>query len=278
MSASLTTRLDGKVALVTGSSRGMGRQNALELAQRGASLVINYSSSAAAASKVVDEIKAVGSQAIAIKADMSEPAQIATLFEQAVKHYGRLDIVMSNSGVESFGHISEVTPQEFDRVFSINTKGQFFVAQQAYKYLPPGGRLVMISSVSAQAKSVMNHSLYSASKAAIEALVRCFALGALFLCILSPYQAVLTDYTIDFGSKQITVNAIAPGGIKTDMYADAARKYLPNGNELSDTQLDDVCGKACYSPNALSQTPLTSINLFPLPPRHLLTLALKSRS
>ncbi|MCJ1376222.1 hypothetical protein MMC20_007463 [Loxospora ochrophaea] len=228
MSASLTTRLDGKVALVTGSSRGMGRQNALELAQRGASLVINYSSSAAAASKVVDEIKAVGSQAIAIKADMSEPAQIATLFEQAVKHYGRLDIVMSNSGVESFGHISEVTPQEFDRVFSINTKGQFFVAQQAYKYLPPGGRLVMISSVSAQAKSVMNHSLYSASKAAIEALVRCFALGALFLY---------------FGSKQITVNAIAPGGIKTDMYADAARKYLPNGNELSDTQLDDVIAK-----------------------------------
>ena len=141
-SAPATSRLDGKVALVTGSGRGMGRQNALELASRGASLVINYSRAADAAEAVVREIEALGSRAIAIAADVSKPAEIATLFEKAVSHYGKLDIVVSNSGVESFGHISEVKVEEFDRVFGVNTRGQFLVAQQAYKYLEEGGRLV----------------------------------------------------------------------------------------------------------------------------------------
>lgn len=141
-SAPANSRLDGKVALVTGSGRGMGRQNALELASRGASLVINYSRAADAAEAVVHEIEALGSRAIAIAADVSKPAEIATLFEKAVRHFGKLDIVVSNSGVETFGHISEVTVEEFDRVFAVNTRGQLLVAQQAYKYLEEGGRLV----------------------------------------------------------------------------------------------------------------------------------------
>ena len=141
-SAPSTTRFDGKVALVTGSGRGMGRQNALELASRGASLVINYSRAADAANAVVREIEALGSRAIAIAADMSKPAEVALLFEKAIAHYGKLDIVVSNSGVESFQHISEVTVEEFDRVFSVNTRGQLLVAQQAYKHLEKGGRLV----------------------------------------------------------------------------------------------------------------------------------------
>ena len=141
-SAPANSRLDGKVALVTGSGRGMGRQNALELASRGASLVINYSRAADAAEAVVHDIEALGSRAIAIAADMSKPAEVATLFEKAVSHFGKLDIVVSNSGVESFGHISEVTVEEFDRVFAVNTRGQLLVAQQAYKYLEEGGRLV----------------------------------------------------------------------------------------------------------------------------------------
>lgn len=140
-----TSRLDGKVALVTGSGRGMGRQNAIELASRGASLVINYSRASAPAAAVVREIEALGSSAIAIAADVSKPAEIATLFEKAVSHFGKLDIVVSNSGVESFGHISEVTVEEFDRVFAVNTRGQLLVAQQAYKHLGEGGRLVRAS-------------------------------------------------------------------------------------------------------------------------------------
>ena len=172
-----TSRLDGKIALVTGSSRGMGRQNALELASRGASLVINYAKSADAAEKVVGEIKALGAQAIAIKGDVSKPEEIVSLFQQAVKHYGKLDIVVSNSGVETFGHISEITPEEFDRVFTINTRGQLLVAQQAYKHLSVGGRLVLLSSISASAKGIKNHAIYSVSKNAVEAFARCLAVG-----------------------------------------------------------------------------------------------------
>jgi tetrahydroxynaphthalene reductase len=214
----LTARLDGKVALITGSSRGLGRQHALELASRGADIVINYSSSPAAAEVVVSAIKAMGQQAIAIQADVSKPASIEKLFSEAYAHFKHIDIVVSNSGVESFGHISEITPEEFERVFSVNTRGQLLVAQQAYKYLTPEGRLVMSSSVSAQAKTVKNHALYSGSKAAVEAFVRCLAQ--------------------DMGDKKITVNCLAPGGVKTDMYVEAARKYMPNAENWSDEQVD----------------------------------------
>ncbi|KAL2056161.1 hypothetical protein ABVK25_003804 [Lepraria finkii] len=224
--ASSTSRLDCKIALVTGSGRGMGRQNALELASRGASLVINYSKAAEPAEKVVKEIESLGQKAIAIKADVSKPAETAAMFEKAVEHYGHLDIVVSNSGVESFGHISEITPEEFDRVFAVNTKGQLLVAQQAYKHLTVGGRLVLLSSISAQAKGVANHAVYSGSKGAVEAFARCLA--------------------VDFGPKRISVNAIAPGGIKTDMYVEAARKYIPNEASMTDQQVDELA--ASWSP------------------------------
>ena len=176
-SAIPTSRLDGKVALVTGSGRGMGRENALELARRGASVVINYSRASGPAETVIKEIQQIGSQGIAIKADVTKPVEIASMFEQAIEHYGHLDIVVSNSGVESFGHISEITAEEFDRVFAVNTRGQLLVAQQAFKHLSNGGRLVMLSSISAQAKGVANHAIYSGSKGAIEALARCLAVG-----------------------------------------------------------------------------------------------------
>ena len=259
---SSTSRLDGKVALVTGSSRGMGRQNALELASRGASLVICYTSSAAAAEAVVKDIESLGSRAIAIKADVSKPAEIAALFEQAVKHFGKLDIVVSNAGVETFGHVSEITPEEFDRVFAVNTRGQLFVAQQAYRYLEEGGRLVMLSSISAQARGVANHAVYSGSKGAVEAFARCLAVGMSPSCHSFPllslpgWLAVQVDADrvfvshVDFGDKKITVNAIAPGGIKTDMYAQVARKYIPGEQNMSDEEIEKV-SCLCSSPSLI---------------------------
>jgi NAD(P)-dependent dehydrogenase (short-subunit alcohol dehydrogenase family) len=131
--------------------------------------------------------------------------------------------VISNSGVETFGQISEITPEEFDRVFAINTRGQLLVAQQAYKYLAPGGRLIMLSSISAQAKTIKNHALYSGSKAAVEAFVRCLAQ--------------------DIGDKKIRVNCIAPGGVKTDMYAEHARKYIPGSESWSDEKVEEVASQ-----------------------------------
>ena len=158
----------------------MGAQNAHELASRGASVVVNYTSGAGPAEKVVAGIEALGSKAIAIQADVSKPADIAALFEKAVKHFGHLDVVLSNAGVETFQHISEITPEEFDRVFSVNTRGQLLVAQQAYKHLTVGGRLVMLSSISAHATNTANHAVYSGSKAAVEAFARVLAVGESF--------------------------------------------------------------------------------------------------
>ena len=138
--------LTGKVALVTGAGRGMGRETALELARRGAKVVVNYANSSEAADTVVAEIKAMrkGSDAIAIKANVSKVPEIVMLFEKAMEYFGRLDIVCSNSGVVSFGHFKDVEEEEFDRVFQINTKGQFFVAREAYKHLSVGGRIILM--------------------------------------------------------------------------------------------------------------------------------------
>ncbi len=147
--------------------------------------------------------------------------QTIKLMDQAVEHFGQLDIVCSNSGVVSFGHIKDVTEEEFDRVFRINTRGQFFVAREAYKHLSVGGRIILMGSITGQAKGVPKHATYSGSKGAIETFVRCMA--------------------IDCGDKKITVNCVAPGGIKTDMYHAVCREYIPNGENLSNDQVDEVC-------------------------------------
>ena len=193
---------------------------ALELGRRGAKVIVNYANSDAAANEVVQQIKKNGTDAVAIKANVSDVDQIVRLFEEAVKAFGQLNIVCSNSGVVSFGHVKDVTPEEFDRVFNINTRGQFFVAREAHKHLSVGGRLILMGSITGQAKAVPKHAVYSASKGAIETFVRCMA--------------------VDFGDKKITVNAVAPGGIKTDMYHAVCREYIPNGANLDDDGVDEV--------------------------------------
>lgn len=213
-------RLDGKVALVTGSGRGIGAAMAVELGRCGAKVIVNYSKSVSSANQVVEEIKALGSDAVAIQADISQVSQTVKLFEEAVKAFGGIDIVCSNAGVISFGHLSEVTEEEFDRVFSVNTRGQFFVAREAYKHLNQNGRIILMSSNTADSFTVPKHSLYSASKAAINAFVRCLAK--------------------DCGDKKITVNAVAPGGTVTDMFHETAKDYLPNADKLSKQQILDV--------------------------------------
>lgn len=194
---------------------------ALELGRRGAKVIVNYANSSDSAEEVVSQIKAAGSDAVAIKANVSDVDQIVTMFAQAKQTWGKLDIVCSNSGVVSFGHVKDVTPEEFDRVFNINTRGQFFVAKEAYNTLEVGGRLILMGSITGQAKGVPKHAVYSGSKGTIETFVRCMA--------------------IDFGDKKITVNAVAPGGIKTDMYHAVCREYIPGGPELDDDGVDEVC-------------------------------------
>lgn len=197
-------KLEGKVAIITGSSRGIGKEIAMKLAREGAKVVINYSSSPEKAEEVVHQIKQQGGEATAIQADMSRVDQIQQLVTSCVEKYGKLDILVSNAGIEHFGKLEEITPQDFERVFSVNVAGQLFVTQAAARYLSSGGRIVLTSSVSARI-AVFYHTLYAASKAAVSAMV----------LNLAP----------ELGERGITINAIAPGGTATDMAQENAKRY-----------------------------------------------------
>ena len=202
--------LVGKVALVTGASRGIGAGIALELGHRGASVVVNYVKGLDGANAMVHQIEDMGSKAFAIQADVSKVPEITRLFEEAKARFGKIDIVCSNSGMESFDATEEITEERFDLVFGLNLRAQFFVGQHAYKYCEPNGRLILMSSIAAGLISVGNHALYSGSKSAVNGITKSFAK--------------------DFGKKGMTVNAIAPGGVKSDMFTQVAWKYIPGAD------------------------------------------------
>ncbi|KAK6068449.1 tetrahydroxynaphthalene reductase-1 [Seiridium cupressi] len=231
-------RLDGKVALVTGSGRGIGAAMATELGRAGAKVIVNYANSKESAEKLVGEIKLLGTDSIALQADVSKVPQTVRLFDEAVKIWGGLDIVCSNAGVVSFGHLEEVTEEEFDRVFTINTRGQFFVAREAYKHLNEGGRIILMSSNTAHAFAVPRHSLYSGSKGAIESFVKVLA--------------------IDCGRKKITVNAVAPGGTVTDMFHAVSQHYIPGGEKYTAEERQQMAAHA--SPLARNGFPVDIAN------------------
>jgi 3-oxoacyl-[acyl-carrier protein] reductase len=202
--------LAGKVAIITGAGRGIGRGIAYELGRKGASVVVNYGSSASAAEKVVAELAELGAgPSIALQADISKPESVVALFDEAVRRMGRIDIVISNSGMEVWSEELDVTQELFDKVFNLNCRGQFFVAQQGLKHCQPGGRIILTSSVAAVMTGVPNHALYAGSKAAVEGFTRSFA--------------------VDCGHKGVTVNCIAPGGVKTDMFDENSWHYAPGG-------------------------------------------------
>ncbi|ETI19895.1 hypothetical protein G647_08910 [Cladophialophora carrionii CBS 160.54] len=217
-------RLDGKVAVVTGSGRGIGAAVAVHLGRLGAKVVVNYANSAEHAEKVVAEIKSLGSDAIALKADVRQVSQTVKLFDDAKAHFGHINIAVSNSGVVSFGHLQDVTEEEFDRVFSLNTRGQFFVAREAYRTLEEGGRIILTSSNTSKDFSVPAHSLYSGSKGAVDSFVRIFSK--------------------DCGPRKITVNAVAPGGTVTDMFHAVSQHYIPGGEKFTPEERQQMAAHA----------------------------------
>jgi 3-oxoacyl-[acyl-carrier protein] reductase len=204
--------LAGKVALVTGAARGIGRGIALELGRSGATVAINYAHSADVADLAVQEIEAIGGRAAKFRADLTKLDEIDALFAAIVAQFGRLDIVVSNSGKEKFVPLKETSLADFDDVFNLNTRAQFFVAKNALEYLQPGGRLILMSSIAAGV-GVPGHALYAGSKSAVEGFTRCFA--------------------ADFGHKRCTVNAIAPAGVKTDMWMANSWRYAPGCTNTS---------------------------------------------
>lgn len=207
-----TASLEGQVALVTGGGRGIGRGCAIELGKRGASVIINYVSSKEAAEEVVKIIEGFnnGAKAISIQADVSKVSEINRLFVEAKKAFGKINIVMSNSGTESWDKTEEITEEKYDHVFNLNARAQFFVGQAAYKNIEDNGRIILMSSIAAGLLGVKDHVLYNASKMAVIGMIKSFA--------------------TDFGKRGVTVNGVAPGGIKSDMFTANAWHYIPNGS------------------------------------------------
>lgn len=197
--------LAGKVALVTGGSRGIGKGLALKLAEEGASLAISYVAHREQAEETLVAIKQHDVNAIAVKADSSQVAQITDMVNNVVKHYGKLDVLVSNAGIEHFSSLEETREEDFDRVFAVNTRGQFFAVQQAAKHMGRGGRIVCSSSMSATTPFA-RHAVYAASKAAIESMVK--------------------NLSVELGPRGITINAVSPGPIWTDMAKQNSQEYL----------------------------------------------------
>jgi len=197
-------RLQGKIALITGGSRGIGAAVARRLAADGAAVAINYRADGASAEKVAAEITGSGGTAITLRGDVSDPDETGRVVDETADRLGGLDLLVSNAGIEHFGALETITPADFDRVYGTNARGQLFAVQHAARYLGAGGRIVLTSSVSAR-KSVFHHTLYASSKAAVEAMV----------LNLAP----------ELGRRSITINAIAAGGTTSDMSASAAPHY-----------------------------------------------------
>jgi 3-oxoacyl-[acyl-carrier protein] reductase len=203
--------LTGKVAIVTGSSRGIGRAIAERLAQDGAHVVVNYSGNAEKAQEVVHAIEAAGSKAIALKADLSNPEDVRHLFDETENQLGPLNILVNNAGTFVMKPAIDITLEEFDKVMSVNVRGVFLALQEAARRIQDGGRIVNLAS-NATIMSLPSQSVYAASKAAVEQFTRVLAK--------------------ELGARQITVNAVAPGATETDMVPDVAREVVPKQTPL----------------------------------------------
>jgi Dehydrogenases with different specificities (related to short-chain alcohol dehydrogenases) len=191
-----TKKLAGKVAVVTGASKGIGADIAKHLAAEGAAVVVNYSSSKQGADRVVDEIAKRGGNALAVQANVSKKAEIDQLFAKAKKAFGKIDILVNNAGVYEFAPLEEITEEHFRKHFDLNVLGLLLTTQAALKHFgPEGGSIINISS-GASTIGVAKASVYSATKGAVDAITRSLAK--------------------ELGPRRIRVNAINPGMVVTE--------------------------------------------------------------
>jgi 3-oxoacyl-[acyl-carrier protein] reductase len=190
------SNLKGKVALVTGASKGIGGAIAKSLGAAGASVVVNYAGDKAGAEKVVAEIVKAGSKAVTVQADLSKPTDIARLFSEAKAAFGRLDVLVNNAGVFKFSPLAESDPAEFHRQFDTNVLGPILAAREAANYFGDGGgSIINISSV-VSLKAFPGSVIYAATKGALDAVTRVLA--------------------AELAPRKIRVNTLAPGMIETE--------------------------------------------------------------
>ena len=190
------SELKGKVAIVTGASKGIGAGIAKGMAEAGAAVVVNYASSKEGADRVVSEITGKGGKAVAIQGDVSKVADVKRLFAEAKRAFGAPDVLVNNAGIFAFDPLEAVTEDEFHREFNTNVLGPILTIQEALKHFgPEGGSVINISSVVSTA-AVPNSVVYSATKGAVDSIAR--VLGT------------------ELAARKIRVNTIAPGGVETE--------------------------------------------------------------
>jgi 3-oxoacyl-[acyl-carrier protein] reductase len=192
----MSRKLAGKVAVVTGASKGIGASIASHLAAEGASVVVNYASSKEGADRVVGEIVRNGGKAIAVRANVADQADIRRLFSETKKAFGRLDILVNNAGVYEFAPLENVTAEHFHKMFDLNVLGLILASQEAVKHFDEaGGSIINISSVAARS-APPTASVYSATKGAVDAVTR--------------------SLSQELGPRKIRVNSINPGMVETE--------------------------------------------------------------
>jgi 3-oxoacyl-[acyl-carrier protein] reductase len=189
-------KLAGRVAVVTGASKGIGAAIAEHLAAEGAAVVVNYASSKAGADEVVKRITQKDGKAVAVQADLSKPEEIQRLFAETKKAFGKLDILVNNAGVYEFMPLEKITPAHFHKQYNLNVLGLLLATQEAVKYFPAtGGSIINIGSVAATSAPATG-SVYSGTKAAVNAITKSLAQ--------------------ELGARKIRVNAVNPGMVETE--------------------------------------------------------------
>jgi 3-oxoacyl-[acyl-carrier protein] reductase len=196
--------LAGKVALVTGAGRGIGREIALRLARDGASVIAHYAHSKAGAEQTVADIEAMGGSAVAYQADIAKRPEVVALFEEIDRNPGKIDIVVNNSGVSAGGLLAEVSDEDVETIIGINMLGPLYIASEAARRLPEGGRIINFSSSVAK-YPLAGAGLYSAAKKAVESFTESWAR--------------------ELGSRGITVNTVIPGATSPGMIDGSPEYY-----------------------------------------------------
>jgi 3-oxoacyl-[acyl-carrier protein] reductase len=226
------SKLAGKVAVVTGASKGIGAAIAKSLAAEGAAVVVNYASSKDGADKVVGEIAKAGGKAFAMGADVSKAAEASRLIDATIERFGKLDILVNNSGVYEFLPLAAITEAHYDKLFNVNVRGLLLTTQAAAKHLGEGGSIINIGSV-VSSRAPENSAVYTATKGAVDAITR-----------------VLAN---ELGPRKIRVNAINPGVVETEGTHTAGIMGSDwETNVVSQTplgrvgQVDDIAGVAAF--------------------------------
>jgi len=211
-------KLAGKVAVVTGASKGIGAEIARELAAAGASVVVNYATSRDSADKVVGGITRSGGKAVAIQGDIAQPRDIVRLFDETKRAFGPIDILVNNAGVYRFSRIETISEEEFHQHFNINVLGVLLTTKEALKHFAPGGGSIINLGSVASRLAPPESAIYAASKSAVEAITRVFAK--------------------ELGPRKIRVNSVNPGVVETE-----------------GTRATGIIGSA-FEQQAVQQTPL----------------------